>query len=209
MGVVLLIVFAGARIREALLSRSAIVRFEATRQQATVKEPTNPADKRSSVDVTLWSEKRIGAYEQSLTQRFDPPIAILHVPKIQLEVPVLDGTDDLTLNRGVGRIAGTARAGASGNLGIAGHRDGFFRGLKDVQLGDTVELELADRTETFVVDDLRVVTPNDISVLQPTFTPSLTLVTCYPFYFIGSAPQRYIVHASVVHSAQLYSKAAQ
>jgi sortase A len=156
----------------------------------------------SPADFSLWSEKRIEDYEESLVEHIGPPLAILRVAKIHLEVPVLDGTDDLILNRGVGRIAGTARVGSSDNIGIAGHRDGFFRGLKDLAVGDTMDLVTPSRTETYVVDKIQIVDPKDVSVLRPAKVPSLTLVTCYPFYFIGSAPQRYIVHASIADSAQ-------
>jgi sortase A len=96
----------------------------------------------------------------------------------------------------VGRIIGTARLGEAGNTGIAGHRDGFFRGLKDIAPGDRVDLALTNQTSHYVVESIRITTPDDVSVLQPTPKASLTLVTCYPFYFVGSAPQRYIVSAS-------------
>jgi sortase A len=117
-----------------------------------------------------------------------------------LEVPVLDGIDDLTLNRGVGYIPGTAHLGEPGNIGIAGHRDGFFRILKDVGKGDEIELETPERIDIYQIKDIVIVDKNDVSVLQATSVPTLTLVTCYPFYFIGSAPKRYIVIASLVTS---------
>jgi LPXTG-site transpeptidase (sortase) family protein len=88
-----------------------------------------------------------------------------------------------------------SRLGQSDNLGIAGHRDGFFRGLKDISIGDVVELDTLARAERFVVTEITVTAPSDVEVLDPTEEPSLTLVTCYPFYFVGSAPQRYIVRA--------------
>ena len=116
---------------------------------------------------------------------------------MRLEVPVFDGTDDLTLNRGAGRIIGTARLGEPGNTGIAGHRDGFFRGLKDIAAGDKLDLVTLGRTERYTVTAIQITTPEDVSVLGPTDTPSLTLVTCYPFYFVGSAPQRFIVRATI------------
>lgn len=122
---------------------------------------------------------------------------MLQIPKIHLIVPLLDGTDDLTLNHAVGRIAGTARPGKEANIGIAGHRDGFFRGLKDVKLGDSIELRTVKGTDKYVVDQIRIVKPDNVSVLKPRPSSSLTLVTCYPFYFIGSAPQRYVVMASL------------
>jgi sortase A len=108
---------------------------------------------------------------------------------------VLPGTDEFVLNRGVGHIEDTARPGAEGNCGIAGHRDGFFRGLKDIALGDAIELETLDGRQMYHVERRWIVDPEDVSVLDPTPVRSLTLVTCYPFYFIGSAPQRFIVRA--------------
>lgn len=150
------------------------------------------------VDYRLWSEKRIKAYEESLQEKTDTPEAVLRIDRINLEVPVFVGTDDLTLNRGAGRIIGTPPPGAAGNSGIAGHRDGFFRGLKDVSVGDTIRLETEKGYQTFAIDRIVIVDPSDVSVLKREPTPALTLVTCYPFYFIGNAPQRYIVHASLV-----------
>jgi sortase A len=151
-------------------------------------------------NFALWSGKRIKDYQESLAMQFSPAVAILRVPKIHLEVPVLEGTDDLTLNRGVGRIPGTARLGEEGNVGIAGHRDGFFRGLKDVSAGDSVDLVTPKGVESYVVDRVLIVNPSDTSVLQSRTEPSLTLVTCYPFYFVGSAPQRYVVQAVLTDS---------
>lgn len=86
-------------------------------------------------------------------------------------------------------------------MAIAGHRDGFFRGLKDVAVGDKIELVTLLGTETFIIDRITIVEPTDVWVLRPRSRSSLTLITCYPFYFIGSAPQRYIVQASIAGSA--------
>ena len=120
---------------------------------------------------------------------------MLRIPRIGLEVPVLEGSDDATLDRGAGHIEATAVPGADGNVGIAGHRDGFFRGLKDVVPGDALELDLRSSTERYRIERIWIVGPDDVSVLDRTPERSVTLVTCYPFYFIGSAPQRYIVRA--------------
>jgi sortase A len=130
------------------------------------------------------------------------PLAILRIPKINLEAPIFNDTDDVTLNRGLGRIPGTARVGEIGNLGVAGHRDGFFRGLKDIGPGDILELNLFGKTEKYVVSRIQIVKPEDTSVLRPTATQTLTLVTCFPFYYVGSAPDRYIVTASIQNSGQ-------
>jgi len=152
-------------------------------------------------DFRLWSEKRIEAYKASLNSAFPPPLGVLRIPGIHLEVPVLQGTDELALNRGVGHIDGTAFPGEAGNVGIAGHRDGFFRGLKNIHEGDAIELSTQNGTDRYLIDEILIVAPEDVSVLQLREKPSLTLVTCFPFYFVGSAPQRFIVHASLINSS--------
>jgi len=146
-------------------------------------------------DFTLWSIKRVRAYTDSFSHPLKPAIAVVNVPRLNIRVPVLDGTDEVTLNRGVGWIRGTARPGESGNSGIAGHRDGFFRALKDISEGDEIQLETQVGIIPYKVDQLTIVTPEDVSVLGKRHADSLTLVTCYPFYFVGDAPQRWIVHA--------------
>jgi len=150
------------------------------------------------VDTSLWSEERVEAYRQTLFAGSSAPIAVLKIPSVEIEVPVFVGTDEWALTRGAGWIQGTAAPGATGNAGIASHRDGFFRPLKDVGLGDTVILETRQGSITYSIESIRIVDPTDVSVLEPTGDPSVTLVTCYPFYFVGSAPQRYIVKAASV-----------
>jgi sortase A len=155
-------------------------------------------------DLTLWSSKRIKAWRDTLNQNGPGPLAVLRIPKIGVEVPVLEGTDDWTLNRAVGHISRTAAPGTDGNSAIAGHRDGFFRGLKNIETGDVVEIETVEGNEVYRIERIWIVNPEDVSVLDPTTTRAVTLVTCYPFYFIGSAPQRYIVRAMRVGSAATY-----
>lgn len=199
-GAMLLMFWAGAKVHEIVLSRAAVRQFESLEQPAVNISAGNPAPALAlpKPSFVSWSEKRIQDYEESLDRHLAPPMALLRINRIHVEAPVLDGTDDLTLNRGVGHIKGTALPGETGNVGIAGHRDGFFRGLKDIKLGDRIDLEEPDGTETYFVDYLTIVDPRDVSVLQSDNSPALTLVTCYPFYYIGSAPQRFIVHAARV-----------
>ena len=104
------------------------------------------------------------------------------------------------LNRGAGWIEGTAGLGSSGNVGVAGHRDGFFRGLKDIKQGDAIEIATIDGSLTYQVSEIMIVDPKDVYVLEPTPDPAITLVTCYPFYFVGHAPKRYIVKGELVTS---------
>jgi sortase A len=199
-GLALLAIWAGARSYRLLASRAAIARFQAEPTAAprigpgTLMWDASIAD--STTDFTLWNPKRVTAYKLSLSTKKDLPLAILRVPKIKLEVPLFNDTDDLTLNRGVGRILGTAQIGQLGNLGIAGHRDGFFRGLKDIGLDDIVELIRPGRIDRYVITQVQIVSPEDVSVLASTPEPTLTLVTCFPFYYVGNAPQRYVVTAS-------------
>jgi len=165
---------------------------EALERFAELRATEKPTD---SPDLTLWSPQRIAAWQSTLTLPRDVPLAVLRIARIHLVVPVLEGTSDVTLNRGVGHIEETAMPGTGGNSGIAGHRDGFFRGLKDVGLGDAIELETLHGKQIYRIERAWIVNPEDVSVLDPTPEESITLVTCYPFYFVGSAPQRYIVRA--------------
>ena len=158
-----------------------------------------------SPDFALWSTQRVFAWRKAVKEPFPAPLAVLRIPRLRLAVAVLPGTDDATLDRGLGHIEDTPLPGADGNAGIAGHRDGFFRGLKDIVPGDTIEIDTLDRKETYRVERTWIVDPSDVSVLDPTPSASLTLVTCYPFYFVGSAPQRFIVRAVRVGGERLSS----
>jgi sortase A len=186
-GLACLLTWGALKMEGASGARHELERFTVL-QAAALEETGAP-------DLSLWSPGRVTAWRSALNQPTPPPIAVLRVPKIRLEVPVLPGTDDFTLNRAVGYIEGTAQPGTDGNSGIAGHRDGFFRGLKDVGPGDAIEIETLRGKEVYHVERVWIVDPDDVSVLDATPARSLTLVTCYPFYFVGSAPQRYIVRA--------------
>ena len=202
-GLVLLAVWGAARFYQAAGSRAAIARFETEAQgPSSVVSALPDPDRGSPVDFSLWSTGRISAYEESLAKNIDSPIAILRIPKIHLEVPVFNDTDDLALDRGVGRILGTAQLGTAGNLGIAGHRDGFFRGLQSVALGDRIEIVRPQQIDSYAVSKTQVVLPENTHVLDPTPVPTLTLVTCFPFYFVGPAPRRYIVTAVLESTRQ-------
>ena len=147
------------------------------------------------VDMTLWSPGRVKAYKAALLRDTPPTLAILRIPRIKLEVPVYDGTTDAVLDLAAGRIEYTALPGTVGNVGIAAHRDGFFRVLKDIKEGDALVLDTPVATEQYRVEWIRITTPDDVSVIDPTPRPAVTLVGCYPFYHSGPAPQRFIVRA--------------
>ena len=200
-GLLILGIYLGARVYATFSSRSEARRLEnrppASRQPVAQEHAAGLSFVFKEPDFSLWSPQRIKHYQLSLAAQLGPPVALLRIPKIRLEVPVLEGTDELTMDRAVGLIVGTARPGEDGNIGISGHRDGFFRGLKDIREGDGIELVTETGTDTYTIDHIVIVKPADVSVLAPRPRPSITLVTCYPFYFVGSAPQRYIVQASM------------
>ncbi len=125
-------------------------------------------------------------------------LARLAAPELHLSATVLEGTDDATLRRGAGHIEDTAFPGQPGNVGIAGHRDTIFRAVRKIHIGDALTLTTADRVYTYRVAKTSIVQPEDVYVLDPTDHSTLTLVTCYPFEFIGHAPKRFIVSADLV-----------
>src|SRR5215471_8439924 len=182
--------FVLAQTDRTVASASALEAFHVVQQAALGLTP----------DQTTWSPQRQADYRESLTESFDAPPGVLEIPSLKLKVPIFAGTSELVLNRGVGWIDGTAMLGEEGNVGLAGHRDGYFRGLKDLKLGDTIEVQSVGRTLHYRVTDLKIVDPTDVSVLDPTDEASVTLVTCYPFYYVGNAPQRYIVRGTLDRS---------
>jgi len=125
-------------------------------------------------------------------------IGRLEAPSVKLAATVLEGSDDRTLDRAAGHIEETPLPGDRGNVAIAAHRDTVFRPVRNLRVGDAVVLTTADRIYRYRVKSLKVVQPDDIAVLDPSDHPTLTLVTCYPFTFIGAAPKRFVVSADLV-----------
>ncbi|MEP5764557.1 MAG: class D sortase [Halieaceae bacterium] len=148
-------------------------------------------------DQSLWSEERISAWQATRTSAAADVLAVLALPDLGLKVPVYGSASDLDMDRGAGWIQGTAAPGDVGNIGIAGHRDGYFRVLKDAEIGDALSLQTAAGEQRYVIDEILIVDPLDVEVLDPSDQQRITLVTCYPFYFVGSAPQRYVVKAQL------------
>jgi LPXTG-site transpeptidase (sortase) family protein len=111
----------------------------------------------------------------------------------KLTETVFEQDDELSLNRGAGLVAGMGTPDQGGNVGIAGHRDGFFRPLKDIKVGDLIEVRTRIKVHRYRVKSIDIVDAADKRLLGDTELPSITLVTCYPFYYIGNAPQRFIV----------------
>jgi len=150
-------------------------------------------------DKTEWSEKASAKYEKT-KDGGGVPMAFLTIDRLNIKAPVYSGTHRITLDRGLGWIEGTADPEEVGNIAISGHRDGFFRPLKDIKVGDAIEMQTPTGVQKFEVSDISIVDALEVSVLDPTDTTVLTLITCHPFYYQGYAPDRYIVRATPVGS---------
>lgn len=146
-------------------------------------------------DTSLWSAGRIADYEASLSAELPPVLGLLELPSVGIKVPVYPEASELTMDRAAGVIRGMAYPHEAGNIGISGHRDGYFRSLKDIKVGDPIVLQTLEGEKRFVIEDTAIVEKYDTRLLQDTREQTVTLVTCYPFYFAGPAPQRFIVTA--------------
>ncbi|HEX3876925.1 MAG TPA: class D sortase [Bryobacteraceae bacterium] len=128
-------------------------------------------------------------------------IAKLSIPRLHTNLYVVEGDGEGQLRLGPGHVKGTVMPGADGNCIIAGHRDTHFRALKDIQTGDEIKLQTREGEYTYRVQNMEIVSADNTSPLRPTADAELHLVTCYPFYYVGSAPKRFIVEAHLEDSA--------
>jgi len=135
--------------------------------------------------------------------RGDSPLGRIEISAIGLDAMIMEGTDAKTLRRAVGHISGTPLPGQQGNVAIAGHRDTFFRALRNIRENDEITLTTLAGCYGYRVDSIKVVEPDDMAVLDNANSAILTLVTCYPFYFVGPAPKRFIVRAHRVSAEAL------
>jgi sortase A len=148
-----------------------------------------------SLESQIQVEKKQTVIQPRAVVKEGEVLGRMDIPRLGVSVAVLQGTSSRMLRRGVGHIEGTPLPGQAGNIGIAGHRDTFFRELKDVRRDDEIEFQTAAGLFRYQVDWVKVVAPDDTSVLTPSTEATLTLVTCYPFYFVGPAPSRFVVRA--------------
>jgi sortase A len=162
-------------------------------------------EKPASAEIPKASPEQNGGAPLSSPPAPQTVIGRLEIPRLKLAVMVREGADEGTLSRAVGHIPGTALPGRIGNVGLAGHRDTFFRKLRNIHANDTIELQTTNGTYRYLVQSTRIVTPRDVSVLNASGGETLTLVTCYPFYYVGSAPKRFIVHATQVGASPRHS----
>jgi sortase A len=141
---------------------------------------------------------------RTVTLKTAPPVAQgslmgrMEISRLGVSVILIEGTSATTLRRAAGHISGTALPGQAGNVGIAAHRDTFFRPLRNIRQNDIITLTTLLGTFRYRVMSTKIVSPSDVTVLTPGGNEILTLVTCYPFYFVGSAPDRFIVRAERV-----------
>jgi sortase A len=189
-GAVLSLFFVAQLAQGEVGRRAEIAEFE-NRQQSLV------VDSIAAPDTSLWAPQRIADYEAARAMQSPAVLGVLEMPSVGLKVPVYPSDSELNMDRGAGIIDGMAYPHEGGNIGIAGHRDGYFRALKDVALGDRLSLDTLEGKKHFTVTSLQVVEIDDRSVLQDTDDQTVTLITCYPFYFVGHAPQRFVVTAAL------------
>jgi sortase A len=123
-------------------------------------------------------------------------IGRLEIPRLRVSVRVVEGADDGELKEAAGHVTGTALPGSDGNVAIAAHRDKYFRPLRNIRDHDLIEIQTPSGAYRYVVRGTEIVKPTDVGVIAPTSDQELTLVTCYPFYYVGHAPRRFIVHAT-------------
>ena len=135
------------------------------------------------------------AHAADVPLRHGEMIGRLEIPRVNVSVIVLEGADSSVLDVAAGHIPGTALPGLSGNVGIAAHRDTFFRSLREIRVQDRLSFRTPAGIFQYAVESTEVVEPSDTGVLRQNAGEELTLVTCYPFNYIGSAPKRFIVHA--------------
>jgi sortase A len=148
-----------------------------------------------SLENEIQAEKERPQSQPKLPVRKGDVLGRMDIPRLGMSVAVLQGTSSRILRLGIGHIAGTPLPGETGNIGIAGHRDTFFRGLKDIRKNDEIQLQTTSGLSRYQVDWMKVVASDDQNVLAPSTESALTLVTCYPFYFVGPAPKRFVVRA--------------
>ena len=171
------------------------------------------------VDWYIWTQARAVLYQAYASWTFNsqlhqieetpPPAAAprlhrdelvgrLQIPRLGLNVMVREGDDEATLAEAVGHLPSSPLPGDLGNVALAGHRDTFFRPLRELRVNDRIAFATLKGTYQYQVESIRIVLPSDVSVLKASAEPTLTLVTCYPFYYVGSAPKRFIVRARLI-----------
>ena len=173
--------FLGAWLYQTIETRRFVTERNTEPRVPTVESPSNPPVAASPKYPVAGS-----------------PVALLSIPRLGLETVVLEGAEERELKLGPGHIPGTSLPGDGGNVGVAGHRDTFFRPLLHIKKNDTIRLVTREQEYHNQVVSTKIVEPEDVQVLHPSAQETLTLVTCYPFDFVGPAPKRFIVRADCI-----------
>jgi sortase A len=188
--------FVDARLYQAIEERRFEELFE--RRLAELRAPRAAAPAGSPANHPVTSLAPQAAQTPPAILRNAAILGRIEIPRLGLAAMVAEGTDSPTLRRAVGHIPGTALPGYRGNMALAGHRDAFFRGLGQVRPGDQIRLRTESGVYVYEIGSSRIVGPEQTDILAPSSVPMLTLITCYPFGWIGPAPQRFIVTARLV-----------
>ncbi len=186
-----------------LLSYCGFVLLDTRFYQAYLKETFQQALKNSRLPAggdELYSPSSAGANRRGVVSRGSAgrgssALGQLEISRIGLEAMILEGDDGKALRLGIGHIAGSTLPGEQGNVVLAGHRDTFFRPLRKIRKGDEITVTTLYGKYRYLVESIQVVSPGDVGVMDASIRPTLTLVTCYPFYFVGPAPRRFVVKA--------------
>lgn len=175
------------------------------RDKKPESDPASQSEQQAKAGDTLTRDKaekqtraRSAPAPAPKRYRVGATVGRVEMPRLRISAIVKYGVDDKTLKRAVGLVPGTALPGLPGNVGIAAHRDTFFRNLRDVKVGDRIKMTTPTGTWEYEVDSTKIVWPKNVEVLDPTPEPAITLVTCYPFNYVGNAPRRFIVRAKQV-----------
>jgi sortase A len=158
---------------------------------------------RNAASVSGPQPESSSSHKSAPAAATDGLIGRIEIPRLLFSVVVVEGIDNATLRRAAGHIPGTALPGQPGNVGLAGHRDTFFRPLKDLRIKDEIQFSTPHGNFKYEVVSLKVVEPDNVGVLAQSDENVLTMVTCYPFYYVGPSPQRWIVRARQVSPSWL------
>ena len=157
--------------------------------------PVQAQQAAAETDGPIVGRVAASGYSSGSTVPDGTVIGTVKVPALHLDVPIVEGLTTSDLLRGIGHVPGSATAGGLGNMALAAHRDTFFRPMRDVKSGMEVLIESAEGTYRYEIDTTEIVSPEQVQVLDIGSVPQVTLITCYPFNYIGAAPKRFIVHA--------------
>ena len=196
LGFVCLSLFAWFQFEATYFQASLSQAFDHQRERRAEAPHQNGArDRRSTALAREHDARSAAATGQESNALAKEVLGRLEIPSVGLKVMVLRGTGGSTLRKGAGWLPDSAEPGGSGNVAIAAHRDTHFRPLREIHQGDLVELTTLDGRYDYRVDWTAIVDPEDTEVLEPTSKSALTLITCYPFYYVGHAPRRFVVRA--------------